>query len=52
MTYTTLRHLADSWGLVAMGIIYLLLCAWAFRPGSRHRNHAAAMAIFEDREHG
>jgi cytochrome c oxidase cbb3-type subunit IV len=52
MTYTTLRHLADSWGLVAMGAIYLLLCGWAFRPGSRHRNRNAATAILEDRDHG
>ena len=52
MTYTTLRHLADSWGLVAMAVVYLMLCGWAFRPGSRQRNRDAATAIFEDRDDG
>jgi cytochrome c oxidase cbb3-type subunit IV len=23
-TYDTLRHLADSWGLVAMGLVFLV----------------------------
>ena len=51
MNYDTLRHFADSWILVVMGLVWLLFCGWAFRPGSRHRNHKAATAIFEDREH-
>ena len=52
MTYNLLRHLADSWGLVAMGIVYLVLCGWVFRPGSRHHNDTAAHSIFEDSDHG
>jgi len=52
MSYNELRYLADSWGLVVMGLIYLLLCGWAFKPGSRHHNHDAANAIFKDRDHG
>lgn len=51
-TYDTLRHLADSWGLVAMGAVFLTLAAWPFRPGQRHRNQAAATMIFEDDDDG
>jgi cytochrome c oxidase cbb3-type subunit IV len=35
MTYDTLRYLADSWGLVALFIIFLLLILFVFRPGSK-----------------
>ena len=45
-TYELLRHLADSWGLVAMTVIFLGLCAWPFRPGGRADNDAAARMIF------
>lgn len=48
--YDTLRHFADSWGLVFMGIVFLVLIAWPFLPGSRERNHSAANMIF-DEEH-
>lgn len=46
--YDTLRHLADSWGLVAMGVVFLALCLWPFRPGARAHNDAAATMIFAD----
>lgn len=49
-TYETLRHLADSWGLVGMGLIFLILVAWPFRPSAGDRNEAAATTIFEDDE--
>jgi cytochrome c oxidase cbb3-type subunit IV len=49
-TYETLRHLADSWGLVAMAIVFLVLVAWPFRPSARSRNQSAATTIFEDDE--
>jgi cytochrome c oxidase cbb3-type subunit 4 len=52
MNYDTVRHLADSWGLLVMLLVYLTLCGWAFRPGSRHRNNDAATAIFKDCDHG
>ncbi|MBA3056024.1 MAG: cbb3-type cytochrome c oxidase subunit 3 [Sphingomonadales bacterium] len=51
-TYDTLRHLADSWGLVAMSLVFLGLCAWPFRPGARDRNHTAATMIFEEDDNG
>ena len=52
MTYETLRHFADSYGLAAMAILYLILCGWAFRPGAKQRNRAAATLIFKDSDHG
>lgn len=52
-TYDALRHFADSWGLLAMTLIFLGLAAWPFRPGSAARNRDAANLIFdEDDNHG
>lgn len=51
-TYDSLRHLADTWGLVAMGLVFLILIAWPFRPSARTRNEAAANMIFKDDENG
>ncbi|MES2493143.1 MAG: cbb3-type cytochrome c oxidase subunit 3 [Pseudomonadota bacterium] len=50
-TYELLRHLADSWGLVAMTATFLVLCAWPFRPGARQHSDAAARMIFRPEEH-
>lgn len=47
-TYDALRHLADSWGLLAMLAVFLVLTAWPFRPGHRAKNEAAARLIFKD----
>jgi cytochrome c oxidase cbb3-type subunit 4 len=49
MTYDALRHFADSWGLVAMAMLYLLLVGWHFRPGAKQRSRDAVSMIFEDR---
>ncbi len=46
--YDTLRALADSWGLAAMTLVFVALCAWPFRPGARGLAETAANAIFED----
>ena len=46
--YEQLRHFADSYGLIAMMALFLLLCLWPFRPGARTRNRTAATSIFED----
>ena len=51
-TYDFLRHLADSWGLLAMLISFLVLTLWPFRPGAKSRNHEAATAIFKDENDG
>lgn len=51
-TYEALRHLADSWGLAAMVVVFLALVAWPFRPGAKADNDAAAMMIFAEDELG
>lgn len=47
-TYDLLRHLADSWGLLAMSLVFLALCLWPFRPGARGFHNDAANSIFKD----
>jgi len=47
-TYDLLRHLADSWGLLVMALVFLGLAAWPFRPGARQHNRDAANLIFKD----
>jgi len=52
-TYETLRHFADSWGLVVMSLVFVGLIAWPFRPGTGDTNRNAANMIFdEDEAHG
>jgi len=47
-TYDLLRHLADSWGLMVMALVFLVLCLWPFRPGASATSQTAALSIFED----
>lgn len=51
-TYETLRHFADSWGLIGMAVVFLVLVAWPFRPGARGANEVAANLIFADDNEG
>ena len=51
-TYDALRHFADSWGLLTMLAVFLVLAAWPFRPGARAKNHDAAHLIFKDENDG
>ncbi|TNE39724.1 MAG: cbb3-type cytochrome c oxidase subunit 3 [Sphingomonadales bacterium] len=48
MTYNDLRHFADSWGLVFMGLTFLGLIGWTFLPGARDRHKSAATMIFDE----
>lgn len=52
MTYDAARHFADSWGLLAMALVYLVFVGWAFLPRNRSRNDEAANMIFKDSDHG
>ncbi|WP_066518592.1 cbb3-type cytochrome c oxidase subunit 3 [Sphingobium cloacae] len=58
MNYNELRHFADSWGLVAMTVVYLVLIGWTFLPKGRERGDEAARMIFDsenenrDADHG
>ena len=47
-TYSLLRHLADSWGLLALFVVFLAVVLWAFRPGSRALHDQIAGSIFRD----
>ena len=47
-TYSFLRHMADSWLLLAMTLGFLGLCVWAFRPSSRNAHQEAATSIFRN----
>jgi len=51
-TYDLLRHMADSWGLLVMLVIFIGLAAWPFRPGARQHNSEAANLIFKDDNDG
>lgn len=52
MSYEWFRSFADSWGLVAMGMLWLAFVGWTFLPRNRGRNRAAATMIFEDCDNG
>lgn len=47
-TYSLLRQLADSWGLLLMFVVFLAVIAWAFRPGSRETHGDIANSIFRN----
>jgi cytochrome c oxidase cbb3-type subunit 4 len=51
-TYEILRHFADSWGLLAMVLLFIGLAAWPFRPSAREDNEAAKLMIFADDDWG
>ncbi len=45
-TYDTLRHIADSWGLLAMFAFFAATALFVFRPGSRqHYDEAASIPL-------
>ena len=48
MTYNEFRHFADSWGLVFMGVTYLVLVGWALLPRNRETNRAVARMILDE----
>ena len=50
-TYETLRHFADSYGLIVTMLLFVGLCAWPFRPGAKSRNTQAANSILEDHQY-
>jgi cytochrome c oxidase cbb3-type subunit 4 len=54
MSYDDLRHLADSYGLLFLGFVFLVLIGWTFRKGARRNYERAATMIFdeEDRQDG
>lgn len=50
MSYDALRHFADSWGLVAMTVMFLTFTGWTFLPRARDAHARAATMILEDED--
>lgn len=50
--YETLRHFADSWGLVMMAALFVVFAGWTFRAGAREHHRDAASSIFKGDDHG
>ena len=49
MDYDTLRHLADSWGLVYLMVVFVGVVVFAFRPWARKSyEEAAKIPLKED----
>lgn len=48
--YEAFRQFADSWGLLYLFAITLIVLAFIFRPGARRRADDAAMIPFRDDE--
>lgn len=46
--YTLLREFADSWMMLALFAIFIIVGFWAWRPGSRKIHDEAAMSIFRN----
>ena len=48
MDYNTMRHFADSWGLLGMTLFFIFVVLYAFRPGSKQAADAAKSIPFKD----
>lgn len=45
--YQALRTFADSWGLLYMFIIFVVILVWTFRPGTKRLSEDAAQIPFK-----
>lgn len=50
MSYETMRHFADSYGLIFLGIVFVTMVGWTFRPGARRHHEHAANLIFDEEQ--
>jgi cytochrome c oxidase cbb3-type subunit 4 len=50
MDYGALRGFADSWGLLLMVAVFVVMLVWVFRPGSRKAQDDAARQIFRNED--
>ena len=49
MDYETLRHFADSWGLLALTLLFVGIVVFVFRPGARRKyDENAKIPLRED----
>lgn len=52
MTYYSLAHFAQTWGLVLLVAIFLSAVAWALWPSNKQRfEEAAQLPLREDEDH-
>lgn len=47
MAYESLRQFADSWGLLYLVLIFVVVVAYVFRPGSSRKARDAARIPFD-----
>lgn len=47
-TYETLRHAADSWGLIYLTILFVGIVLFTFRPGSKEYAARIAQIPFKE----
>lgn len=53
MDYETLRHAADSWGLLYLTVVFIGIVLFTFRPGSRSvADQMAQLPLREDDDNG
>lgn len=45
--YETLRHFADTWGLLGLTLFFLAVLVWVFRRGSREEYARQAAIPFK-----
>ena len=50
MSYNELRHLADSYGLIFLGVLFIVVIGWTFRRGARRHHERAATMIFDEED--
>jgi cytochrome c oxidase cbb3-type subunit 4 len=48
MDYHQFRHLADSWGLVYLLVVFLAVIAFVFRPSAKKAYDEAARIPFDE----
>ena len=49
MDYETLRHLADTWGLLVLVLLFVGIVAYVLRPGARKQyDEDAQIPLNED----
>jgi len=48
MDYHQFRHLADSWGLVYLLVVFLAVIGFVFRPGAKKAYDEAARIPFDE----
>lgn len=48
MTYDALRHAADTWGMLFIGLLFLIALWFALRPSARARHRDASQIPFRD----